>query len=261
MYEEMDKRLKIVERLYESGPGGLSEHPIGSEKEEELRGEYQAMSQVKFWLDHRRAQRPDAATVDRIVKAAAEATICDLPQGVRTDAEPLRLLRGAPLRMVAAAAVVIAAVGIGLWHSGEAPPVTQAELEANENRMMADKSDAPPAPASEDEDAARSGREERAALEGDPAVAARSRASGMERAWPGGDDLGEPATLLAAIEPSRLPEWGHPEELVQIRQRIEHLKARQSELGWDKPLVPLEIVSISTGATGNPGIRQAGAKE
>ncbi|MBT8398923.1 MAG: hypothetical protein KJO98_00465 [Rhodothermia bacterium] len=266
----MDKKLQIVKGLYESGSDGRAENPVGLDGQEELTREYQAMSQAKFWMDHRRGQRPDPGAIDAIVKAAATAAVTgDVPKGVRTDRAPLRLLRGTPFRAAVAAVVAIIAVSIGLWSTNDAPSTQEivgkdkAEIAGNLNV---------PAPAerraragerlAEDEETPREQEPARAGLESatelDAVGAGRAFASSRMDSALLDDRLNAATGIVAASAASDVHEWDHPDELVQIQQRIEHLKTRQSDLGWDKPLVPLEMLPAS--APADPGIRQAGAK-
>lgn len=119
----MDKRLQILERLYGEPDGeGLSEGD-----DDDVRREYQALSQVKLWLDHRKRERPEPATIDRVVEAAAAASRGKLPTGVRADRSPLRLLRTTQLRVAVAAAVSVVIVGVGLWRMELLPGPDRSE--------------------------------------------------------------------------------------------------------------------------------------
>ena len=51
-------------------------------------------------------------------------------------------------------------------------------------------------------------------------------------------------------------EWDELDELVRLHQRIDRLRLRQVDEGWDRPMVPLE--QMPTGGQAS-GIRQAGS--
>ncbi len=265
----MDKKLQIVKGLYESGADGRAETPVGLDGQEELAREYQAMSQAKFWMDHRRGQRPEPETIDSIVAAAAAATTGGLPKGVRTDRGPLRLLRGTPFRAAVAAVVAMIAISLGLWTTTDAP--STQELVGQDKAEIAGNLNAPAAAERRARLGDRRAEDEEGLPEREPAMAGLEAATeldvvGAGRAFASSrmdsalldDRLNEPAAIVASSIASEVPEWDHPDELVQIQQRIEHLKARQSDLKWDKPLVPLEMMPASSPA--DPGVRQAGAK-
>lgn len=265
----MDKKLQIVQGLYESGADGRAENPVGLDGQEELAREYQAMSQAKFWMDHRRPLRPEAETIDSIVEAAAAAATGQLPKGVRTDRAPLRLLRGMPFRAAVAAVVAVIAVSIGLWSTSDSPSTQEfvskdkAEIAGNlnvpapdERRARAGERLAEVEEMMPEQEPARAGLESTTEL--DAVGAGRAFASSRMDSALLDDRLNAASAIVAASAASDVPEWDHPEELVQIQQRIEHLKTRQSNLGWDKPLVPLEMLPSS--APADAGIQQAGAK-
>jgi hypothetical protein len=62
-----------------------------------------------------------------------------------------------------------------------------------------------------------------------------------------------------AIEAAAAIEWDDTDELVRLRQRIDRLRHRQADEGWDKPVVPLEMMPadrrasdiLQAGSTGN----------
>lgn len=87
-------------------------------RDDELRHEYSELSEVKFRLDHLKPERPDQASIDRILAAAVSGE--GLPEsGQRKDrpaVAPLYRLRKVFLPALSIAAAVIFGVAIG-WFS------------------------------------------------------------------------------------------------------------------------------------------------
>ncbi len=72
---EEDKRLYLIRLLYgEVLPDGMA-----PEADSELAAEWQAMQEVKRWLDAQPRRRPDPTVIDRIVAAAARPLPADRP--------------------------------------------------------------------------------------------------------------------------------------------------------------------------------------
>ncbi len=70
-----DKRLYLIRLLYgEVLPDGMA-----PETDSELAAEWQAVQEVKRWLDAQPRRRPDPAIIDRIVAAAARPLPADRP--------------------------------------------------------------------------------------------------------------------------------------------------------------------------------------
>lgn len=235
----MDTRLQIVERLYSEGEDNHVPHPIGSD-EEKLAREFQAMSRAKFWMDHRRRVRPDAATIDRVVEAAASAGRGAVPGVVRPDRSPLRLVTAPRFRMAVAVTLVAVVAGLGVWRMVLEPPATT-------DRMMSQE------------------------MEGEPGLRADSKAVAPTLAdadRPAEEAIGldspdDSATLAgrasipaAAVVAASATDWDETGEVRRLHQRIEMLRSRQADEGWDKPMVPLEMMPVGEH---DAGIHQAGS--
>lgn len=123
----MDEKLQIVEHLYGEAADRAAYHRLLDN--EALREEYQAMSAVKFALDHRPRQRPDAAVVDRILAAAAGEALRPAPRADRPARR--RVTRRALLWVgMAAAAVLVAGLGLRALRTDRPAPAVALEADA-----------------------------------------------------------------------------------------------------------------------------------
>ena len=137
----MDEKLQIVQHLYGEAADRSAYHRLL--EDEAVRAAYQAMSEVKFRLDHRPRQRPDAVVLDRILAAASgEASVAG--GALRPDRPALRLVSRRAFQWVGMAAAAVLVVGVGLmalWPDEE--PASVAPAVAQEQTTM------PEGPASE----------------------------------------------------------------------------------------------------------------
>jgi hypothetical protein len=269
----MDTRLRIVERLYAEGDENHVPRPTHSEEGDDLGREYQAMSQAKFWMDHRRRQRPDAATVDRVVAAAAAATRGEIPGVMRPDRSPLRLLASPRVRLAVAATLVVGVVGLGVWRVALEPDApVEAASELEESHGTEPNAVRQPRPADQRLAEAEPSREEGSRSQG-KAAASRPSLAYADRDAAGettrhdlADDSSmlvaqmaapapEPAGQMAAGRPAAT-EWDELDELVRLHQRIDRLRLRQVDEGWDRPMVPLEQMPVGSRPS---SLRQAGS--
>ncbi len=90
-------------------------------RDEELRKEHQALSEAKFRLDHAGRERPDPATIERIIARAAAEHPSAIGKRPRADRPPLwrsRPLRRVLIPSVSIAAALVLAVGLGIFTPG-----------------------------------------------------------------------------------------------------------------------------------------------
>lgn len=261
----MDTRLQIVERLYSEGEDNHVPPRTKSGEGEDLSREFQAMSQAKFWMDHRRRQRPDAAVVDRVVAAAAAATRGEIPGVVRPDRSPLRLLSSPRVRLAVAATLVIGVVGLGVWRvalepTGTVDAVAELEEQIADKPALAESRQAGAA-REEAQEEAREGLLSQSKTEAPRASLAFADADPAGRRDLADDSsmlMGRVAAPMANISADARAdtEWDETDEVVRLHQRIDRLRLRQINEGWDRPMVPLE--EMPTGRR-DSGIRQAGS--
>ncbi|GMQ80730.1 MAG: hypothetical protein BMS9Abin05_0158 [Rhodothermia bacterium] len=105
-------------------------------KDEELQSEHQALSEVKFHLDHLGRSKPDATSIDRVVAHAARASASTEIGDRRGDRPPLwrtRPIRKVLIPAMSLAAVIVIAVWFGYFSSttDEALPAS-AQIAADE---------------------------------------------------------------------------------------------------------------------------------
>ncbi len=115
-----DKRLYLICLLYgEALPNG-----VAPDKDPTLALEWQALQEVKGWLDARPRQRPDPVVIDRIEAAAARSVAADRPAR--------RALRRWHRYVAAGALMLLGMIG-GVWYQFwteqplERPGVVMAE--------------------------------------------------------------------------------------------------------------------------------------
>lgn len=191
-------------------------------RDDELRREYQALSEVKFRLDHRPRERPDPAVLDAVLAhAGGEPSAAGSRRGDRPPAARRTALRRLLVPALSIAAALVVAFGLGWWAN------TPGQITSSEN--PAPDQDMPVTP--------------------EP----------LNRVVPPFPDAGTHAVTDARTgQPSRVAgastadpklAWDDPEPLDFWYRRIESLEAASDPDGWGVPAVPLEMLPGSD-ATG-----------
>jgi hypothetical protein len=208
----MDEPLQLLPYLY----GELSSEEEKAVEERlardaDLRQEYEELRAVKTDLDERPASArasPNAATVDRIVEAAADASPADRP-AEEAETRPGRPAADRPaadrparpgshglprrLQTVSAALALLLVVGVGWWQwSGTA---SQGSATATSSAATSSSVQVP-APDAD-----------------------RARAGGSSRT-------------------ASLPEWDEGDEVIQLHRRIELIQSRSTPSQWSGSLQP-----------------------
>ncbi|QXD16528.1 hypothetical protein GQ464_006155 [Rhodocaloribacter litoris] len=239
----MDERLHIVRHLY--GEVEDAEELRRLLEDATLRAEYEALREVKSRLDRWPPARPDAAVLERVVAAAAHPERRAAPGGPRPDRGPRRAPRRAG-RWIGAAATLAVLLGVGLAYlvapvhgptdPKPAPPAGEANAAARTPTagvpLAADRTTrVPPVPES---------------------VAVGEAGAPVAAAQPAG-------TLAAAAQVAGPAlAWDEADDVRRLHRRIASLRARNADLQWGEPAVPLEMLSGFAGTT--PGLRQAGER-
>ena len=236
----MDKKLQLILHLYKEAEdpkdlGQLLEDP-------DVKAEYKALSDVKFWLDHARPERPDAAVLDAIRNAAAQGDTPSTPSTLtqRMDRPPAarRASKRRKFGVFASVLSLLAAVGIGYqWMR----PSLQNESTNLRQESFADQALAPQAEASNEIREFKA--EEEAAAAG---FTLADEAANMQTPAPA-------TASLAASSDTTVPDWDDVDDLLRYRQRIEMLLEQSEDLRWDQP-VPLEM--LPSGRAPNSGLLQ-----
>ncbi|HET6566558.1 MAG TPA: hypothetical protein VFG50_01255 [Rhodothermales bacterium] len=227
----MEEKLSILEHLF-----GEADEPkeltAMIEADDGLRREYQAMSEVKFYLDGRAPKRPDALVLDAVVAAAASSGAGMTPRQDR-PARPSgrgRRMRLAGVSGVLGVLLVILAVGLGYFRRGSQPVSAPA---ASRDVPIVAKA-APPAavpPASEVVD--------------DPAVMVSEIASVAKEAV-------EPSPAEARRVDRHRPtpvalQWDESAEVRELHRRIGFVEARSTSTDWGEPILTSGNTGIANG--------------
>lgn len=213
----MDERKRdILLHLYGEAPEESDLRELL--RDDELRREYQTLSEVKFRLDHRRRERPDPAVVDAVLaQVAGESSGVAGRRGDRPAVPHGARIRRLLVPALSIAAAVVLAFGLGWWArtpGATAPPPSQT-------------------------------------FDADMPVPPES----LNRFVPSSPSARGPAARAvgtASADP-RLA-WDEPEALDFWYRRIESLEAASDPGGWGEPAVPLEMLP----GTGSSGLLQAG---
>ncbi len=288
----MDETLRIVHHLYgeDTDPADLRRLL----EDEALRQEYEALSEVKFHLDHRKRARPDAQVIDRIVAAAATPQHRATPhQRHDRAARPGRATRRfRAIGAVSAVLAVVLAVGIGLDQfqsfipgasqtdaAMEAPaavedaealeihaltmqaPAAAEDAEALESHAL--RMEAPAA--AEDAKALeiQAFPEEAPALAGarQPELLRLEESRAVQPNTPALAERAkrEDAFLDDARDEITVPSWDETDELLRVHRRIEMIRARSLDLTWDEAAV-ISLDSLPTEPNAAAGLEAASTR-
>ena len=240
----MDEKLHIVHHLYgeDTDPAELRRLL----EDEALREEYEALSEVKFHLDHRKRARPDAQVIDRIVAAAAPpqrgATARKRRDRAAHPGRTPRRFRA--IGAVSAVLAVVLAVGIGLdQFQSFIPSASDAAMEAPAaEEVEAFSGDAP----------ATAGTRPPEPLRLEERRAARPDA-------PAAHETGFLDDNVAGEANEALPSWDEADELLRVHRRIEMLRARSPDLAWDESAV-ISLDSMPTEPDAAAGLEAASTR-
>lgn len=114
----MEEKRNILLHLY--GEADSASDLRSLLKDKELQREHQALSEVKFRLDHLDRSRPDSNTLDRIMAHAGKAAASTAVGDRRGDRPPLwrtRPIRRVLIPAMSIAAAIVIAVGFGYFSS------------------------------------------------------------------------------------------------------------------------------------------------
>ena len=245
----MDKKLQLIRHLY----GETEDHGDLRELLEEpgLKAEHQALSEVKFWLDHAKRERPDSAVLDAIRDAAAQDVKAPSPSPLTVREDRAPIARPSTLRRrfgaIASVLSLLVAVGVGYQFFGPAAgglePAVQ-RLDATEEKEMA----AAPAPAERREAFMESDDADLSAEEAEPALADEIRSLGASA------PAAPSVASLSMSSDTTVPEWDDVDDLRLYKRRIEMLLEQSEDLSWEQS-VPLEM--LPAGRAPDGALRQA----
>lgn len=221
----MDKRLQILESLYES-----------KEPQAEITSgdpavdlEARVLTDVKSLLDRTPAVRPDPSVIDSITNLAANEW--------RRERAPLRPVRHAriyALRMVAAASVLFAVVAVGLWQFGIG---TTADVSESDDLVASEAA----------EFTEQLGKATESEVRRFGSNAGAGILADKDNAF---------AVAPASAQQDSIPSWSDPAELVLARKRVQAMLQNSRSLDWDQSMIPLEM--MPSGST-TRGLQQTSA--
>lgn len=220
--ENMSKELRVIRALYDESPDrkALME---SMENDEAFRDEYQALSEVKFHLDHRKRKRPEPHVIDAVVAAAA-SNVQAAPLSTRVDrkAVPGRAHRSVRFRLVTGILAALFVVSVGIW---QLSPLMPDESQVANERVIAEEMDVGSANAE-------SARQTRAVPESPAMARSESEAAGFADVLNNQDEADQ---VMAALS------WDPGDEVRTVYRRLEMVRARSGSLGWGEPVVPLDF--------------------
>lgn len=246
----MEKKLQLIRHLY--GEADDRSELQSLLEDEELKAEYQAMSEAKFLLDHSPRLRPDQQVLDQLFAVAAQDDIVSSPKGIRKDRGAMPRQRPRNRRWLGATSTVLAllvTVTIGYrWYAS--PDSTEALLQA----PMADEAQMNE---SEDGFAANPLRADEKKEKAQLADRLDHEQSLREETAPAVAELAGLTAASLAKTDTTLPDWNDLDEIRRVERRIDVLLDESDEFNWGQPAVPLEMLPAN-GANGR--LRQAGSR-
>ncbi|MEZ4701111.1 MAG: hypothetical protein R2834_12315 [Rhodothermales bacterium] len=239
----MDKKLQLLAHLYGEAEDAAPLQELLQDSD--LKAEYQAMSEAKFWLDHSIAEKPDADVLARIMAAASAgavgSTVSDtVGSTVPIDRAPApRRALGLRIRnwsYAATALSVVALVALFLVNRTPTSSFQEAPVAAQSVPLQKLEADG----FGLDRDAEPMAE----ALADEAPAASRSLAdSGFQMAG-----------ALAPVTESRQPTWEEADALIQYKSRIDQLLEQSEDLSWDH-VVPLESLQGAAPTAPPAGLR------
>lgn len=228
----MDKKLHILQHLY----GEREDHAELRQllEDEDLQAEYQALSEVKFRLDHRKRLRPDSQAIDQIMLAAGDDSTSLGPRQDRA-ARPRQAANWYRMAGVVASVFSIMVVAAIVWiqiQEGQLDP-TALETTAEKKELSSTHSDEVNSPVL---------RERAFASSADTRAEPRATV---------------PIEVAEELESDTIPSWDDAERVLELHRRMQLLQARSNEFEWDESAVmSLDVLPGQSG--GQAGLRVVG---
>lgn len=260
----MDKKLHIIQHLYDEGDSAAVEEAL---RDAEERLEYDQLRDLKAQLDQRPRPVPDVAVIDRIV-ALADKTALTAPRTARAD----RPARSGKSRLrnwsaISLTLAVVIAVGIGIVQMPLSDGASQAPMSSElANTAPADVSRdipepieaAPSAPAPARQRLAVPLAEEAIVAAGEQRVMTELEETESDMAFlddadgaglrPNEAMAGRALAAPVLADSEAVPAWEEGEALVELHRRIELLQARSADDRWDEPAVmSLDVLPTQPG--------------
>ena len=257
----MDKKLQLIQHLYEEADGETRLNELLEDPE--LKQEYQALSEAKFWLDHSKREKPSSESLQAVLglamnpegiatPEAASSSRSKKPSSRRADRDAVPRQRSFRKRAFGIttfvmATVITAFVGYQLFTENSSLLAPQAQDQITQEKLSAPQAELA-------DDAAFS-----AGIEaGQPSTEAREEVGRLLEA----QSLDQEAPSVASLQPASvdtsMPDWDKVDDIMLYKQRIDMLLEQNQDIAWDETAVPLE--SLSTTRPSDSQLRQAGSR-
>ena len=261
----MDKKLLLIRHLYgeadeESKLNQLLEEP-------DLKEEYQALSEAKFWLDHTKREKPAADALQNVLAMAANPDTPEVadttshnkgepdlkasePEKARADRPPVarqhfkRRIYG--LSAFTMAVVITAFIGYQ-WFA----PGTSSVAPVFDNHAAAEADVASELKSKKETQSLAS----RAELLDDADVGSDLMEAEAEPSLQMARSAASAPAIADMVVDSTLPDWDRVDEIIRYKQRIEMLLEQNQDLAWDETAVPLE--ALQPDRLSSPQLQQA----
>ncbi|MBX2820780.1 MAG: hypothetical protein KTR29_13895 [Rhodothermaceae bacterium] len=256
----MDKKLQLIQHLYEEADGETRLNELLEDPE--LKQEYQALSEAKFWLDHSKREKPSSESLQAVLALAmhsdeatphnaASPSRSNKSSSRRTDREAVPRQRSFRKRAFGIttfvmATMITAFVGYQLFTGNNSLLAPQAQ-----DQFIQEKSSAPQAELTDDASFADGVEARQRSNE------VREEASGLLEAQRLDQEAPSVASLQPASVDTSMPDWDKVGDIMLYKQRIDMLLEQNQDIAWDETAVPLE--SLSTTRPANSQLRQAGS--
>lgn|GEM_PF-1548011 len=256
----MDKKLQLIQHLYEEADGETRLNELLEDPE--LKQEYQALSEAKFWLDHSKREKPSADSLQAVLALAMnhEAASPEADSSTRSNKSSSRRAdRGAVPRQrsfrkrafgittLVMATVLTAFVGYQLFTGNNSLMAPQAQDQFTQEKLSAPQAELADDAVVTDGIEARQRSNE-----------AREEASRLLEA----QGLAQEAPSVASLQPASvdtsMPDWDKVDDIMLYKQRIDMLLEQNQDIAWDETAVPLE--SLNTARPVDSQLRQAGSR-
>ena len=261
----MDKKLQLIRHLYDEADEETRLNELLEDPE--LKQEYQALSEAKFWLDHSKREKPSSDTLQAVLAMAmnpdsAHAPATEAPSHAskttsrRPDRGAVPRQRSSRKRSFGITAFVMATMITAFvgyqWFAGN-----NALLDATGPQAMKQESVAAPNAEMEMADDAGFAAQELTSQE------ARQDADLIMDAQRANQALSEAALApglanIQAASVDTMPDWDKVDDIMIYKQRIDMLLEQNQDIAWDETAVPIE--SLQTTRPNDQRLRQAGSR-
>ena len=257
----MDKKLQLIQHLYEEADGETRLNELLEDPE--LKQEYQALSEAKFWLDHSKREKPSSDSLQAVLALAMNPEEVASPEATSStrsnksssrradrDAVPRQRSfrkRAFGITTFVMATMITAFVGYQLLTGNNSLIAPQSQ-----DQFTQEKSSAPQAELADDAVVTDS---DEARLRSNEAREEGSRlleAQGLVQEAP------SVASLQPASVDTSMPDWDKVDDIMLYKQRIDMLLEQNQDIAWDETAVPLE--SLNTARPADSQLRQAGSR-